>query len=115
MWVYNLFDKIENLTEAIKFVEIVDDENGDFSNETESAMIIRHAREAMVNLGTEYGAAVSDIYSSVNAEGKTVYFAYTALVDKRHAPCVPKLPKKLFWFSIIMSATSEEAYAASVS
>lgn len=85
MWVYNLFDKIENLTEAIKFVEIVDDENGDFSNETESAMIIRHAREAMVNLGTEYGAAVSDIYSSVNAEGKTVYFAYTALVDKSAA------------------------------
>lgn len=81
MWIYNLFDKVENLTKTINFVEIVDDESADFSNETESAMIIRHAREAMLNLGTDYGAAISDIYSTENAEGKTVYFAYAALVD----------------------------------
>ncbi len=82
MWIYNLFDKVENLTETIKFVEIIDDESADYSSETESAMIIRHAREAMINLSADFGAAISDIYSSENADGKTVYFAYAALVDK---------------------------------
>ncbi|MGN0486760.1 MAG: SpoIID/LytB domain-containing protein [Acutalibacteraceae bacterium] len=83
MWVYNLYDQIENLTSTVKFVEIVDTDPADESTaETESARVIRCAREAMFNLDTDYGAAVSDIYSTQNQQGDTVYFAYAAMVDR---------------------------------
>lgn len=83
MWVYNLYDKIDYLTDTVKFIEINDgeDENEPGTAETESAVVIRHAKEAMLSVGTDFGGAVSDIYSSENEEGKTIYFVYAALVD----------------------------------
>ncbi|MBR2892788.1 MAG: hypothetical protein IKB94_02940, partial [Clostridia bacterium] len=82
MWVYNLYDKIDYLTDTVKFIEINDeypDETG--TAESESAVVIRHAKEAMLSVGTDFGGAVSDIYSTENDEGETVYFAYAAFVD----------------------------------
>lgn len=88
MWVYNLYDKIDNLTERINFVEVIDEESElpeDATAESESVRIIRHAREAMLNADTALGGAISEIYSTENDEGKTVYFAYAAIVDKGSA------------------------------
>lgn len=88
MWVYNLYDKVPGLTERISFVEVIDEETeGDEqpTAESESVRIIRHAREAMLNSGSTMGGAVSEIYSTENDEGKTVYFAYVAIVDKGSA------------------------------
>lgn len=88
MWVYNLYDKIENLTDRINFVEVVDEEpeqTDEASAETESVKIIRHAREAMINSDSSLGGAISEIYSTETDEGKTVYFAYAAIVDKSSA------------------------------
>ncbi|MBE6774315.1 MAG: hypothetical protein IJN68_03935 [Clostridia bacterium] len=88
MWVYNLYDKIENLTDNINFVEVIDEEPDrpeDATAETESVRIIRHAREAMLNSGAALGGAISEIYSTENEDGKTVYFAYAAIVDKGSA------------------------------
>ncbi len=87
MWVYNLYDRIPELTERISFVEVVDEEENaeEATAESESVRIIRHAREAMSNSGTDMGGAVSEIYSMENEDGKTVYFAYAALVDKGSA------------------------------
>lgn len=86
MWVYNLYDKIDYLTDSVKFIEISDDESEDASTaESESAVIIRHAKEAMHSVGTDFGGAVSDIYSTENEEGETVYFVYAAFVDEESA------------------------------
>lgn len=85
MWVYSLYDKIPELTDRISFVEVVDDEQEDeleATAETESVKIIRYAREAMLNSGSDMGGAVSEIYSTENEHGKTIYFAYAAIVDK---------------------------------
>lgn len=83
MWVYNLYDKIDYLTDTVKFIEINDSEQEEQPGtaETESAIVIRHAKEAMLSVGTDFGGAVSDIYSSEDSEGKTVYFVYAAVVD----------------------------------
>lgn len=83
MWVYNLYDKIDYLTDTVKFIEINDgeQESEPGTAETESAVVIRHAREAMLSVGTDFGGAVSDIYSCEDSEGKTSYFVYAAFVD----------------------------------
>lgn len=88
MWVYNLYDKVENLTDKISFVEVVDEDPNQLEEataETESVKIIRHAREAMLNSESGLGGAISEIYSTENEDGKTVYFAYAAIVDKGSA------------------------------
>ena len=86
MWVYNLYDQIDYLTDSVKFIEIDGDETDDDATaEGESAVIIRHAKEAMLSVGTDFGGAVSDIYSTENENGDTVYFVYVALVDGENA------------------------------
>lgn len=86
MWVYNLYDEIDFLTDAVKFIEISDDETDEAATaESESAVVIRHAKEAMLSVGTDFGGAVSDIYSTENEDGETSYFVYAALVDGENA------------------------------
>ena len=87
MWVYNLYDKVENLTQAINFVEIIDQDSDEEETtaESESVRVIRHAKEAMNNTDSDFGGAVSEIYSTENEEGKTVYFAYAAVADRNVA------------------------------
>lgn len=86
MWVYNLYDKIDYLADTVKFIEINDPEQTEPGTvETESAVVIRHAREAMLSVGTDFGGAISDIYSAEDTEGKTVYFVYAALVGGDNA------------------------------
>lgn len=88
MWIYNLYDKVENLTDRIGFVEVIDEDYEqaeESTTETESVRIIRHARDAMLNSGASLGGAVSEIYSTEDENGKTVYFAYAAIVDKGSA------------------------------
>ena len=85
MWVYNLYDQVPDLTERISFVEVSDedeDEEEEATAESESVKIIRHAREAMKNSEADMGGAISEIFSMDTEDGKTVYFAYAALVDK---------------------------------
>lgn len=86
MWVYNLYDKIDYLTDTVKFIDINDEDSEETATaESESAVVIRHAKEAMLSVGTDFGGAVSDIYSTQNAEGENVYFAYAAFVDAETA------------------------------
>lgn len=83
MWVYNLYDKVENFNEVLRFVEVIDENEAEETTaESESVRIIRQAREAMSNSGSDFGGAISEIYSTENDAGQTVYFAYAALVDK---------------------------------
>lgn len=79
MWIYNLYDKVDYLTDSIKFAEVADSEESIDGNE--SAAIISKAREAMMSIGTDFGGAVSDIYSSYNEDGNISYYAFAAVVD----------------------------------
>ena len=93
MDIYNLYNKVDGLSDVFNFVEIVDDdetnsENGEESEElkeSESVKTIRHAREAMFNTQADFGAAISDVFSSENEDGTKNYFAYIALAEKNHA------------------------------
>lgn len=79
MWIYNLYDKIDYLTDTIKFADIETAEGSE--DENESAAVIAKARDAMMNVGSDFGGAVSEIYSSYNDEGNIVYYAFAAVVD----------------------------------
>ncbi|MBR5825655.1 MAG: hypothetical protein IKY78_01070 [Clostridia bacterium] len=86
MWIYSYYDKVEGFNDTLKFVEVQDSKQEDNATaDSESVRIIRHAKEAMTNAGTDFGAAISEVYSTVNEKGQTVYFAYAALVDKGSA------------------------------
>ena len=84
MWIYNLYDKVDYLTDTIKFAEI-ESSGSDTNDETESAAVIAKARDAMMNVGSDFGGAVSEIYSSYNEEGNIVYYAFAAVVDSESA------------------------------
>lgn len=89
MQVYNLYNRIDGLSDVINFVEIVDeDEDKSDDNElseSDSVKTIRHAREAMFNTESDFGAAISDVITSENEDGTTNYFAYIAVAEKKKA------------------------------
>lgn len=68
------------------------DENGESDDEAEkqpqqekesaSARIIRHAREAMANMNTDFGAAISEVYCTTEDDGSKNYYAFVAVSDK---------------------------------
>ena len=107
MWIYNLYDKIDGLSDVVNFVEVIDEpepeedagdaagqdtaqaeesadstDTDDMPSEEEpepkeesgaekekesiSAKTIRFAREAMRNTDSDFGAAISDVYTSEN-------------------------------------------------
>lgn len=83
MWIYNLYDKVDYLTDTIKFADVDGGESPETENE--SAAVIAKARDAMMSVGADFGGAVSDIYSSYNEEGNIVYYAFAAVVDHETA------------------------------
>lgn len=85
MWIYNLYSEIPSLTKVASFVEIMDEETSDdtdISSQSESVKLVGKARDAMLNAGCNFGAAISEIYSIKDEEDNTVYFTYVAVVDK---------------------------------
>ena len=83
MWIYNLYDKVDYLTDTIKFADVEAKSSDD--EENESAAVIAKARDAMMSVGADFGGAISDIYSSYNEEGNIVYYAFAAVVDSNTA------------------------------
>lgn len=79
MWIYNLYDQVDYLTDTLKFADVTDSEEPVDGNE--SAAVIEKAREAMMSIGTDFGGAVSEIYSSYNEDGNISYYAFAAVVD----------------------------------
>ena len=79
MWIYNLYDQVDYLTDTLKFADVTDSEEPVDGNE--SAAVIAKAREAMMSIGTDFGGAVSEIYSSYNEDGNISYYAFAAVVD----------------------------------
>ncbi len=84
MWVYNLYDKVDYLTDSIKFAEVADT-GTDTEEENESAAVIAKARDAMMSVGSDFGGAISEIYSTYNEEGNINYYVFAAVVDSESA------------------------------
>ena len=80
-WIYNLYNEVEGLSEVVNFVEIPEQDDSD---DSESARIIKKARAAAAVSDSDYGAAISEIYSEETENG-TVYFAFVAVSDKKSA------------------------------
>ena len=51
------------------------------NKETAGERTIRHAREAMRNMNADFGAAISEIYSSADENGQTSYFVFVSVGD----------------------------------
>lgn len=87
MEIYNLYNRVEGLSDVANFVEIVDDvddgENAEEVTESESVKTVRHAREAMFNTDSDFGAAISDVLTMQDDEGVTNYFVYVAIAEKK--------------------------------
>ena len=67
------------------FVEILDEnteEEEEATSQGESVKLVGKARDAMLNSGADFGAAISEIYSVEDDNGETLYFTYVAVVDK---------------------------------
>lgn len=85
MWIYNLYNEIPSLTKVVSFVEILDENNEgeeEATSQSESVKLVGKARDAMLNAGCNFGAAISEIYSVDGEDGNKVYFTYVAVVDK---------------------------------
>lgn len=80
-WISNLEGEIEGLSDVVSFVDIPEQESND---DSESARIIKKARAAASGSDSDYGAAISDVYSQETENG-TVFFAFVALADKKSA------------------------------
>ena len=86
MWIYKLYNRFPQLTNVASFVEILDEpteeENEEATSQSESVKLVGKARDAMLNSGADFGAAISEIYSVDGEDGETMYFTYVAVVDK---------------------------------
>lgn len=89
MWIYGLYEQILGMDEAVSFVEVVDedtmlseDENEEVEPESESSIVVRHAREAMYNSNSDFGGSISDVYALEKEDGETEYFAFVAVCDR---------------------------------
>lgn len=51
--------------------------------ESVSAKTIRHAREAKKNMNSEFGAAISEVYSAEEEDGTQIFFAFVAVADEK--------------------------------
>lgn len=86
MWIYKLYSEIPELTDVTSFVEILDEptdeEKEEATVQSESVKLVGKARDAMLNAGADFGAAISEIYSVDGEDGEKLYFTYVAVVDK---------------------------------
>lgn len=86
MWIYKLYSEIPELTDVTSFVEILDESTDEEKEEatvqSESVKLVGKARDAMLNAGADFGAAISEIYSVDGEDGEKLYFTYVAVVDK---------------------------------
>ena len=83
--VLDLQGRVENLAETIDFITLPGDEDaqGD-SQETQTAKVIREAKQAREEGSTEFGGAVSSVYEAETEEG-IQYYAFAAVADSEGA------------------------------
>ncbi|MFI3142189.1 MAG: SpoIID/LytB domain-containing protein [Clostridia bacterium] len=85
MWVYGLYEQISGIAETVNFVEVVDEEVEGYDDqepESESSIVVRHSREAMYNMNSDFGGSISDVYALEKEDGSTEYFAFVAVCDR---------------------------------
>lgn len=89
MKIYDLYDRINGLSDVVNFVEIVDGEekeaekNEEETKEPAVERTVRFAMEAKENMGTDFGAAISEVCESENELGEVTYYAFIAVADSK--------------------------------
>lgn len=99
-WIRGLYGRVEGLSESVGFFDVSEEDEPEEKSgeedkaeeaeepkkrESVSAKTIRFAREAMRNCETDFGGAISDVYSAENEDGTMNYFAFVAVADKNGA------------------------------
>ena len=83
--ILELQGSVEHLTDVVDFIDVsAGDEEELDPQETQSARVIREAKQAREDASTPFGAAVSDIYETETPEG-TQYYAFAAVADSEGA------------------------------
>ena len=76
---------VEHLTEAVDFIDVTPEPDAPIDpDESQTAKVIREAKQAREDAGAEFGAAISPIYESETNEG-VQYYAYSAVADSEGA------------------------------
>lgn len=88
MKIYDLYDKINGLSDVVNFVEIVDGEENtsDDAEEAQEPAVertVRFAMEAKENMDTDFGAAISEVCTSEDENGEITYYAFIAVADSK--------------------------------
>lgn len=88
MKIYDLYDKINGLSDVVNFVEIVDGEErtedeAEEVNEPAVEKTVRFAMEARENMDTDFGAAISEVCRSESEDGQVTYYAFIAVADSK--------------------------------
>ena len=72
---------VEHLSEAVDFIDVTPDPEAPVDpNESQTAKVLREAKQAREDAGADYGAAVSPVYEVETEEG-TQYYAFAAVAD----------------------------------
>ena len=76
---------VEHLSETVDFIDVSPDpEEPVDPDETQTAKVLREAKQAREDAGVDYGAAVSPVYET-ETEAGTQYYAYAAVADAEGA------------------------------
>ena len=83
-WLAQLPQDVERFSECVEFVPVDEeplDAQGQPTEETPFAAVLRKAKDARARAGAEYGAAISDIFSDERVDGQS-FFALVAVSDE---------------------------------
>ena len=83
--ILELQGSVENLSTTVDFIDVSPDpEEPVDPNESQTAKVLREAKQAREDAGADYGAAVSPVYERETEEG-TQYYAFAAVADSEGA------------------------------
>lgn len=79
--ILHLQGDVEHLTEAVDFIDVTPDADAPADpDESQTAKVIREARQAREDAGTDFGAAISPVYE-IETDAGVQYYAYSAVAD----------------------------------
>ena len=76
-----VFEAIYPSGEPVPAPQKEESKKSNMPKETASEKTIRHAREAMRNMNSTFGAAISEIYSATDENGERSFFVFVAIGD----------------------------------
>ena len=83
--ILHLQGDVEHLADRVDFIDVTPDPDAPVDpNESQTAKVIREAKQAREDAGADFGAAISPVYESETDAG-VQYYAYSAVADSEGA------------------------------